>query len=158
MRQSDADTGRRQKWTESISARVKSGVQPRAVARRLNVVTPVLIPLIPIILLLVLSLPFALAREDATQVPRVVPLAGAPFFLLLLLLSFLPGGGVGIMQARIRLQLLTEVLSDPGMCYAFVVYLIECVKKPGTSLSLSLSLSTATATAADIRLSKKVHL
>ena len=45
MRQSDADTGRRQKWTESISARVKSGVQPRAVARRLNVVTPVLIPL-----------------------------------------------------------------------------------------------------------------
>ena len=100
MRQSDADTRRRQKWTESIAARrarVKSGVQARAVARRLNVVTPVLIPLIPIILLLVLSLPFALAREDATQVPRVVPLVGAPFFLLLLLLSFLPGVGVGIL-------------------------------------------------------------
>ena len=76
MRQADADTGRRQKWTESISAqraRVKSGVQPRAVARRLNERChsrshP---PKIPIILLLVLSLPFALAREDATQVPRV---------------------------------------------------------------------------------------
>ena len=46
MRQSDADTGRRQKWTESISARrarVISVAQTRAATRLLDIVTLTLI-------------------------------------------------------------------------------------------------------------------